>query len=128
MCQCTKFYRKEEKLLLCPLSCPFNTKLHKQSRMTLVPSSFLERSGVQVSVCGNDASEVLDDWSIAKKTRELLTKFAPGTIKAAVCANKNVYAFAFALYLNGNSTYNKSIPGRKTSFVFALSFCINGPI
>ena len=51
-----------------------------------------------------------------------------GAIKAAVRANKNVFAFAFALYFNGYSTYNKTIPRRKPSFVFALSFCINEPL
>jgi len=49
--------------------------LHKQSRLTLVPSLFLERSGVQASVCGNDAREELADWLIAKKSCELLKKF-----------------------------------------------------
>jgi len=40
-----------------------------------------------------------------------LTKIALGAIKAAVCANKTL--FAFALYLNGYSTNNETIPGRK---------------
>ena len=53
-------------LLSCPLSCLFFSKLHKQSRLTLVPSFFLERVGVEVSICGNDARKVIADWLIAK--------------------------------------------------------------
>jgi len=95
---------EEVKLLLCSLSCPFSSKLHKQGRLTLVHSFFLERSGVQVSICENDASEVhvLADWLIAKQKR--LAKFALGPINAVVRANKTL--FAFALYLNGSSTKN----------------------
>ena len=69
---------QESWLFSCQLSCPFFPKLHKQSRLTLVPSFFLERSGVQVSICGNDAREVPADWLIAKKPRHLLRKFARG--------------------------------------------------
>jgi len=32
-----------------------------------VHSFFLERSGVENSICGNDAMNVLADWLIAKK-------------------------------------------------------------
>jgi len=53
-------------LLSCPLSCPFFSKLYRQSRLTLVPSFFLERVGVEVSICGNDARKVIADWLIAK--------------------------------------------------------------
>jgi len=42
---------------------------------------------------------------MAKKPRELLTKFALGTIKAVVRANK-IVLFAFALHLNDSSTDN----------------------
>ena len=96
------FQFQESWLLSCPLSCPFFSKLHKQCRRTLVPSFSLEQSGVQVSICGNDAREVPADWLIAKKLHDLLRKFALGAIKGVVCANK--YLFVFALYLKGFST------------------------
>jgi hypothetical protein len=32
------------------------------------------RSGVHISICGNDAREVLADWLIAKKPRDFLKK------------------------------------------------------
>ena len=73
---------QESWLLSCPLSCPFFSKLHMQSRPTLVPSFFLEWSGVQVSTCGNDAREVPADWLIAKKPHDLLRKLALRAIKA----------------------------------------------
>ena len=58
-----------------------------------------------------------------------MTKFALGAIKAVVRANKKLFAFAFALYWNGSSTNNKTIPGRKPAFAFAVAgaLCINGP-
>ena len=59
---------------------------------------------------------------------QLLTKFALGAIKAVVRANKKGFAFAFALFLNGSSTNNSTIPGRKTAFAFAVALCINGPL
>ena len=58
----------------CLVHCPFFSKLHKQSRLTLVPSFFLERSGVDVSICGNDASKVLADWLISKKAARTYEK------------------------------------------------------
>jgi len=91
-------------LLSCPLSCPFFSELHKKSRLTLVPSFFLEPLGVEVSICGNDAREVLADCLIAKKAAQTSKKFALGAIKAVIHANKNL--FAFALYLNSSSTNN----------------------
>ena len=69
-----------------------------------MPSFFLERSGVEDSICGNGAREVLADWLIAKKPREHLKKIALGATKAVVRANKNM--FAFALYLNGSYINN----------------------
>ena len=95
---------QESWLLSCLLSFPFFSTLHKQSRLTLVPSFFLERSGVQVSICGNDAREVPADWLIAKKPRDLLRKFALEAINAAGRATKNLFAFALAFCLNGSST------------------------
>jgi len=59
-------------LLSWPSSCLFFSKIHKQSTLTLVPSFFLERSGVHVSICGNDAREVPAGWLIANKPRDLL--------------------------------------------------------
>ena len=126
-CQFTQFYREEvlchtvhdssqfeeSWLLSCPLSCPFFSKLHKQSRLTLVSSFFLERSSVQVSICGNDAREVPADWLIAKKPRDLFRKIALEAIKAVVRANKYLFAFAFSLYLNGSSTMTKIFQDEK---------------
>ena len=63
------------------------------------------KTGLPVSIFGNDVMrEVPADWLIAKKSRDLLRKFALEAINAVVRANKNLFAFAFALYLNGSST------------------------
>jgi len=43
-----------------------------------------------MSICRNNAREVLADWFIAKRPRKLLTKFAMGTIKAVVRANEKI--------------------------------------
>ena len=43
-----------------------------------MPSFFLERSGVEDSICGNCAREVLADWLVAKKPREHLKKNRSG--------------------------------------------------
>jgi len=62
----------------------------------------LKQSGVQVSICGNDAREVLADWFIAKKS--ILKKLDLGAIKEVVPANKKL--FAFSISLNGSSISN----------------------
>jgi len=54
------------------LACPFFSKHHKQNRLTLVHSFFLERPFEHVSICGNDAKEVLGDWLIVKMSRTKL--------------------------------------------------------
>ena len=93
------FQFQESWFLSCPLSCSFFSKLHKQSRLTLVPSFFLERLSVHVSICGNDAREVPTDWLIAKKPRDFLRKFALGAIKAVVRANKYLFRSLFEWFL-----------------------------
>jgi len=93
-------------VLSCPLSSPFFSKLHKQRRLTRVPIVFLERSGVQVSICRNDAREVLAGWWIAKKPHDLLEKNRVLSNQGGRSREKNVFMFAFALYLNGSSTSN----------------------
>ena len=62
----------------CQLSCLFFTKLHKQSRISLELNLFLERSGVQVSICEKDARKVLADWLITNTSRDLLKKNRSG--------------------------------------------------
>ena len=88
------------------VSCQlFSTEILQAEYVRLCLAFLLKRSGsVQVSISGNDAREVPADWLIAKKPRDLLRKFALGAINAVVRANKNLFAFAFALYLNGFST------------------------
>jgi len=88
VCHCTILYREEVNLestttsnkyrVSLPPSCPYFSKLHKQSRMCLA-FSCPERSAVQASFCGNDERiKVLGDWLKAKKPRDLLKKIALG--------------------------------------------------
>ena len=73
----------------------------------------------------NDVTgKVPADWLIRKKPRGLLKKFALGAINAVVRANKNLFAFAFALRVNGSIQNDQSISGRKTAFVFAFAFAL----
>ena len=77
----------------------------------------------------NDVTgKVPADWWIGKRPLDLLQKFALGAIHAAVRENKSLFAFMFALCVNGSIQNDQSIPGRKTAFVFAFALCINGAL
>jgi len=94
------------------LCCTFFSKHHNLSRLTPVPSfSWNNQTYTFVFV------EIMQGTCLL------------GTIQAVVCANKNLFAFSFALYLNSSSTNNKTILGRKTAFAFAVAFalCVYGP-
>jgi len=85
------------------------SKIHKQSRLTLVSSFFLERPGVQVSVCGNDAKKVLAEWLISKKASRPYEKICSGgnqdgRSREQKCVRVRVRVRKF--YLNGSTTSN----------------------
>ena len=96
---------QEKWLLSCHLSCLFFPKLHKQSRISLELNFFLERSGVQSSICRNDARKVLADWLVAKKRHATFWKSRCVGSQGGRSRTK-LFAFAFALSLNGSSTNN----------------------
>jgi len=82
------------------LSCPiFFSKLRELSRLVLVPSFFLEQSVEQVSVCGTDARDVLADWLITIKPRELFENIA--LLNYSRTKTAFVFVFAFALCIHG---------------------------